>query len=119
MMIVLLVTFTVLAFTGTIVWAISEKWGLIVGRSLLVIALLVLLTPTLVQKAAVTYDKMPVESFRDAEVYYSESEGQYYAITSEENWKFWDLYDEVPISENLLKERQNDKNIYKNLFIES
>lgn len=115
-MIPLILFFVLLSVIGIFLWAFGKIKENTMAVIILCAVVVGIVIPSLVQKTTLTYDKLPVENFLDAEVFYSEKENKYYALTSDEQWKFWDLYDIKEISEELLQERQNDKRTYKNLF---
>ena len=115
-MIPLIVFFILLSVIGIFLWVFGKVKENTVAVIIFCSAIFCIVVPSLIQKTSLTYDKTPVENFLDAEVFYSETENKYYALTSDEQWEFWNLYDIKEIPEELLRERQKDNKTYKNLF---
>lgn len=116
-MITLLILFILISIIGICLWANGKVKENILALIIFCAAIFCIVVPSLTQKTVLTYDKQPAYNFLDAEVYYSTTEDKYYALTSNEQWKFWDLYDIEEIPEELVKERQSENKTYKKLFV--
>ena len=104
-MITMLILFIAVSVFGIVLWVcgkISE--GAVAGFCLFA-AMVFIVIPSIVQSTTLSYDLTPIKNFVDGQLFHDDETNKYYAIYSDENWKFWDLYEKIEIPPNVAKEK--------------
>lgn len=104
-MITMLILFVVTCLLGIILWVCNKISECTLAGFCLLAAMVFILIPSITQSTILSYGLTPSKNFIDGQLYYDEKADKYYAIYSDENWKFWDLYEKVEVPNDIAKEK--------------
>lgn len=99
-MITLLIVFIILSIIGFLLWLFGKGQETVFAGFALIGALCIVI-PSIIQSTSLSYGLIPTRNFIDGQLFYDETNEKYYAIYSDENWKFWDLYEKVEIPKDI------------------
>lgn len=108
-MITLIIVFIILSIIGFLLWLFGKVHETVFAGFALIGALCIVI-PSIIQSTSLSYGLIPTRNFIDGQLFYDETNEKYYAIYSDENWKFWDLYEKIEIPTNVAEQKIASKN---------